>query len=656
MEWMQRIKRMFGGDGGSGELPEDYISRPLFFSYLDAQSTIVLFYSPARGWVGANAAFFKTFGFKDMEAFRRQHARIADFFGDPQYEIFAEDDEAWLRRLEMERANPPRVRVALPDGGRAVYALRSTVFKSGLNGLCFLEMTDVTEQERAKKEREEAENAKRQFLNNISHEFRTPMNGIMGFLEMLKASHPSATQRDYIEMIDRSAQYMMTNIESLLDLAQMQNGRLALDPGEFKPVPELEALFERFYREARQRGIRLGVFIDPRLPTYIEADQRKFRQVIALLVDNAVKFTETGGRVSVDIRVLDALGDDRYRLGVSIRDSGVGIAPERLATITEPFESGGRSDNRLGVGLTLTEGLLSMMGSRLEISSEVGHGSHFSFTLEVTGTTVASFEPVRTHVAKVVLFDDELGHEAHLLSRYLRAFGMAVTKTHGGDGIVCEDEDVLYIVAPRENSGWLMQLASYASHPCRFVVLADEDETLSERARQVVDYTLRQPLLPTRISKHLAQILRLPPKAAESLPGGEKKVSALVVEDNVINQRLTKLMLEECNLSVTTAGNGSEAVQLCQKYPFDIIFMDIDMPVKDGIEATREIRALPHFREHPVPIVALTALAMQGDRDRILSQGLDAYLAKPLGQEKLAAVLEKFLGAEPASPGERPAV
>ena len=644
MNWLHATFRR-GGRAltGSGELSEEFISKSLFFSYLDAQRAIIMFFNPVQGWVGANLAFYKTFGIQDMDEFRSRYGRITDFFHDESYEVFAENDEAWLKQLEFDGESARRVHMTLPDGKHVIFSLRSRVFKSGRNGLYFLEMTDITEQVGAKKEREEAEAAKRKFLSNISHEFRTPMNGILGFLELLKQSHPSATQRDYIGMIDRSAKHMMANIESLLDLAQMQSGKLKLDKCEFKPVPDLENLFDHFHYEARQRGIRFTVFIDPKLPTYIEADQRKFRQVISLLVDNAVKFTEEGGRVHVDVRVLKRLEDDRLTLGVSVRDTGVGIDRERLKTVTQPFESGEHPDFRLGVGLSLTEGLLEMMGSHLSIRSEKGRGSQFAFEVDVTGTTVASFDPVRERFAKVVLFDDALSHEANLLSRYLKAFGLMVTKVHHSEAFDCENTDVLYIVAPRDNSGWLMQLATLASQPFRIVMLVDENEVIPERVRQVVDYTLKTPLIPSRISKHLAQIFHLSPKPMKRPAVSEGKVKALIVEDNVINQRLIKLLLQEYNLSVTTADNGSEAVELCRKFPFDIIFMDIDMPVKDGISATHEIRRLSMFRGRPAPIIALTALAMQGDRERILAEGLDDYISKPLGREKLESILEKHL-------------
>ena len=638
---------MFKGDrdvSATGELDDDFISRTLFFNYLDAQSAIVMFFSPTKGWIGANLAFFKTFGLKNMQEFRERYARISDFFKDDSYVVFAEDDGAWLRQLEAERSKSSVVHLTLPNGNEAAFSLRAKVVKSGMNGLTFLEMTDITEQVEARKEREEADSAKRKFLGNISHEFRTPMNGILGFLDLLKASHPSTVQRDYIGMIDRSAKYMMTNIESLLDLAQMQSGKLKIDLSDFKPVNELEGLFEHYYYDAKQRGVELYFYIDPKLPTYIKADQRKFRQIVSQLLDNAVKFTEDGGKIQVEVRVLKSYANDHYSIGVSVKDSGIGIDPERLQTITKPFESGEHSDLRLGVGLSLAEGLLNMMGSTLAISSEIGRGSQFSFAIDVMGTTVSSFDALREHRAKVVLFDDALSVEANLLSRYLQAFGISVGKMHHSDDIACDGAEILYIIAPRDNSGWLMHLASVSSPSCRIVMLVEEDETIPDRVRHLVSYTLKKPLLPSRISKHLTQIFKLPPKEAALPVQDEGRNRALIVEDNIINQRLIKLLLQEYNLAVTTAGNGSEAVELCRKFQYDIIFMDIDMPVKDGIAATHEIRRLKLFNEKPAPIIALTALAMQGDRERILAEGLDDYISKPLGREKLESILEKHLG------------
>jgi CheY-like chemotaxis protein len=186
----------------------------------------------------------------------------------------------------------------------------------------------------------------------------------------------------------------------------------------------------------------------------------------------------------------------------------------------------------------------------------------------------------------------------------------------------------------------MLKLGSY-SKKCRVVMLLEYGEKLHSRTSSIVDYTIVKPILPSKVSIHLTQIFRLPLPAQKQKKYKKKVVSALVVEDNLINQRLIKILLQEYNLKVTTASDGEQAVRLCRNYRFDIVFMDIDMPVKDGIAATREIKQLGGSAE--MPIVALTAMAMQGDRERIMREGLDDYLSKPLTREKLEFVLEKYL-------------
>ncbi len=623
-------------------LEADLISKSLFFNYLDAQRAIILFFSPQKGWVGGNLAFYETFALENMEEFRSRYRNISEFFNDEHFVIFADDDETWLKQLSQDNTNSPRVKMVLPDGSTVVYELRSSAFKKGENGLFFLEMTDVSLDEKSMRELEQVEASKRKFLNNISHEFRTPMNGILGFIELLHQSHPSAKQREYLEMVDRSAKHMMSTIETLLDLAQMQSGKLKLAESEFCPIREFENLVEPFYYEAAQRGIRLNIFIDPKLPAYIFTDGKKLRQIISQLADNALKFTEPDGKITIEMRLLNVFEKNRFDIGFSVKDSGKGIDAVQLSKITRLFESGEHPDHRLGVGLSLTDGLLKMMGSELKIHSQKGIGSQFSFEMNVEGASEPSFAQVEKCSAKVVLFDDELANDANVLSRYLRSFGIAVTKVHHSQQISCTDTDLLYIVAPDDSLTWMMGLTS-VSNRCRVVKLMQHETPLPHRASHIVDYTLTKPLLPGNVSKHLDTLFNIleREKIVSRLP--KQNIKALIVEDNKINQRLIKLLLEQYNLSVSTADNGEAAIELCRRYPFDIIFMDIDMPIKDGIDATHEIKELSMFQSHPSPIIALTALAMQGDRERILAEGLDDYVSKPLGREKLEYILNKHL-------------
>lgn len=647
MNFFQKLFSMFSSDASRNVRTEAFesemISKKLFFDYLDAQRAVILFFSPQQGWVGGNLAFYDTFGFENMEVFRSRYQRITDFFVDENYVVFADDDEAWLKQL-VGSETYPRVRVTLPAGRPAVFELRSSAFKSGKNGLYFLEMSDVTLEERSKQEIEQVEASKRKFLNNISHEFRTPMNGILGFLDLLKQSHPNAKQNEYIEMVDRSATHMMSTIETLLDLAQMQSGKLRLAPSEFSPIREFERVLDPYFDEALQHGIALEFFLDPKLPAYITADFRKLWQVLSQLLDNALKFTEAGGKVHVEIRILKVDAHQRYTLGFMVKDTGIGIDGKLLKRITEPFESGEHPDQRLGIGLSLTEGLLQMMKAELRVASQKGEGSQFSFDIDVQGTAEPALTLFAGKRAKVVLFDDMLASDANLLSRYLQGFGLTVSKVHHSESVVCGETDAMYLVTTSENSGWMMQLGS-VTNGCAIVMLMQEQRPLPHGASHIVDYTLQKPMLPTATAKHLARIFKSAEQKTAPASVPNEKIKALIVEDNRINQRLIKLLLEQYNISVATADNGSEAVELCRKYPYDIIFMDIDMPVKDGISATHEIRGLSLFQTHACPIIALTALAMQGDRERILAEGLDDYVSKPLGREKLELILTRHLKA-----------
>jgi CheY-like chemotaxis protein len=211
------------------------------------------------------------------------------------------------------------------------------------------------------------------------------------------------------------------------------------------------------------------------------------------------------------------------------------------------------------------------------------------------------------------------------------------------DETLFNDVDVVYFIASQDKGDWILQLASL-KRPCKSVLLVEHNEKLLARALHVIDYTLHKPLLPTRLQIHLSEVLALS-KETKSVPVQlQQGTHALVVEDNLINQRLIKLLLKEYGLNVVTASNGDEAVEACRNQKFDIVFMDIDMPIKDGILATQEIKAQEGTaRQGRMPIIALTALAMEGDREYILGKGLDDYLSKPLTREKLETILHKYL-------------
>lgn len=283
------------------------------------------------------------------------------------------------------------------------------------------------------------------------------------------------------------------------------------------------------------------------------------------------------------------------------------------------------------------------MGGELKITSDEGRGSSFSFALTLDGSSDHAMQMINAHNVKVVLVDEKRLDDANHLTNYLRSFGVSVTKTQMVDESIFTDAEIVYIIASQEKSDWTMPL-SRIKRTCKTVLLLEEHERLQAKMLHLIDVSLTKPLLPTSLLEHLVEILSIPKETPVVVPQIQRGVNALVVEDNLINQRLIKLLLKEYGINVIAVSNGDEAVETCREHKFDIVFMDIDMPIKDGILATQEIKAEEGpARVGRMPIIALTALAMEGDREYILGRGLDDYLSKPLTREKLEYILHKYL-------------
>lgn len=624
---------------------DGYVTKELFYEILDLESNAILFFTKEDGWIGANKAFFNRFDFDNIEDFRHKHESIRELFIEESEEVFTEYDKSWLDYIRIH--NESGYRVVLKDKQKKDLPCRvkARKIRQGGKDLYVLELEDIAELEEARQKTQEVERLKSKFLSNIGHEFRTPMNGILGFIELMEKNNVNQQQSEYLQMVNISARNLMANIESLLDLAQMQGGRLKLTQSEFNPIAEMEELARLYAVEGKNKGIQTYFFIDPKLPQYMTGDLRKLKQILNNLINNALKFTKRGGKVTVEVKLVQRNNDGTCSIGFGVRDTGKGILKEHLALITQPFVAGDQADNRLGVGLSLSHGLIKMMGGDLRIQSELEKGSAFTFALNFACSEEQSFQVIQNRTAKVVLLDETRVEEANQLTMYLRSFSMNVIKINQIDEKIYEDTDLVYLVASQDKPAWTLKLSSLKKSGTT-VLLIGPAEQMQTKMTHFIDHTLAMPLLPSKIAKHLAKLFRLPKSAPVLQEPLTRKnaIKALVVEDNLINQRLIKILLQEYNLHVTTASDGEEAVELCRSNEYNIVFMDIDMPIKDGILATQEIKQ----RQTPaqisnMPIIALTALAMEGDREHILGEGLDDYLSKPLTREKLEYILQKHL-------------
>jgi len=615
----------------------------LFFKYIaDKNESMLLCFLEGKGWIWANKRFLNAMAYHDIKDFRREKESIREIFLNESEEIFTESDKSWLDYIKKYKSDGYRVSLTVQNTNDVlIMDVHSYNYPENKN-LYILELKDVTELHKAQLKTKEVEKLKTKFLANIGHEFRTPMNGILGFVDLLKETNLDAKQLEYINMISKSSRSLMTNIETLLDLSQLQGGRLELQKEPFNLLPEIEKLSYHFYKIGAEKGVKVLSFIDPKIPQKLTGDVDRILQIMNAITQNAVKFTPRGGKVVIEVKVLKRSQNGDCTIGFGVKDNGKGISEEQIAFMYEPFTAGNHADQRMGVGLSLSHGLAKLMGSELHINSEKESGTYVNFVLDFKRSEGQNYKMMPKRKVKVLLLDNSKVDEANFLTIYLRAFAVDVIKSNLLDDTLYDDIDGLYIVADQNDSSWMLELGTY-SKKVPIMLLLDENEKLQTKLTHIVDEVIRKPLLPSTMAKHLYRVHNFETKREEVGQINLKhRLKALVVEDNLINQRLIQILLQEYDIKVSTAANGLEALDLAKKNKFDIIFMDIDMPQMNGIVATKQIKEqLP--KNIKLPIVALTAMAMEGDREMLLREGLDDYLSKPLTKEKLEYILDKYL-------------
>jgi len=504
----------------------------------------------------------------------------------------------------------------------------------------------------------EANQAKDLFLANMSHEIRTPLNGIVGFTQLLKSTDTNEEQEEFITVIENSSDNLLTIVNDILDLSKIKADKIELEHIEFNPIEKFESAVESYAARAAEKDVEFNIFVDPELPATILGDPTKISQVIVNLISNAIKFTSEKGKV--DVQIAKIAESEKYTtIKFSVSDSGIGISAAQQEKIFEAFSQADVSTSRkfggTGLGLAISGKLVTFMGGKLKIESEEGEGATFFFTL--------SFEKITDEANRVIadMSDFTVGLIVPNVDNIMemnRNLGCYIAYTKAKYNIYTEEEilelkstelpDVIFIDQRyHQREG---ELEKYLQLDTKVVVMLTGDKKRSiEGLDDYIDRLLYKPVNLTKTLKAL-DVLYDADKSIETvkppLDNPDIKFSnlhVLVAEDNAINQKLIQHVLNDFGLTVTLVDNGMEALESRQREAYDMIFMDIQMPVMGGIDATKAILEYEEQqRKHHVPIIALTANALTGDREKYLDIGMDGYLSKPLELEKLNLLLKEY--------------
>jgi two-component system sensor histidine kinase/response regulator len=629
--------------------------------------------------------------FKDARShFIRINKALADYFGlsdaaealgKTDYDFFADEhaDQAKTDEELVMRTNQPLLdkeeKETWPDGHETwVTTTKLPLYNEygeivGTFGIS----RDITERKRAaealraaKEAAEVASRAKSDFLATMSHEIRTPMNGIIGMIDLLLSTNPTTQQRTYLELASQSAETLLRLINDILDFSKIEAGKFELESVGFKLRDTLGDTLQTLAGRAAEKGLELTCRIPSEIPDDLIGDPGRLCQVVVNLTGNAIKFTEEG-EIAVSVNLESLVEDDVY-LHFRVSDTGTGIPPDKQQIIFEAFRQADSSMSRrfggTGLGLTISSHLVEMMGGRMWLESEAEKGSTFHFSVVFSLQKDAPIEPepgpVTLHGLRVLVVDDNKTNRV-ILEEMLNNWRMKPKVADSGQSALVEMKKaakageafhlaLLDGIMPGMNGFELAeQIRLNPDLSQTTIIMLSSAGNLGDTARcheLGIDFSLMKPVKQSELLDSIIAALSIATAdeadaaIASSKPVGTKSLHVLLAEDGVVNQKVAVSLLEQRGHKVTVANNGRQAIAAFDSESFDVVLMDIQMPTMDGFEATAIIRKKEKAAGGHMPIIAMTAHAMKGDRERCFEAGMDGYIAKPIHAKELYETIE----------------
>ncbi|MEA1914617.1 MAG: ATP-binding protein [Campylobacterota bacterium] len=590
--------------------------------------------------VSANKAFYDYF--TDCMHFEGSNLNNYKIFIDKFIEeegyIYNFKDKAWIQFVQENKQKNHQAKLNVNN--------KEVIFQIDVMSIqddqFIVSLSDVTQYILARNKAQAAQAAKTTFLATMSHEIRTPLNGILGFSKLLETSQLPQKEKGYVDIVNNSAQSLLGIINDILDISKMESGKLDLETHQFDPFKEFEPTVELFVAKADEKNIDLLFFLDPRLPRYLLGDSLKLKQVISNLLSNAIKFTPNDGEILIRIELLEETQNEST-IKFSVKDSGVGIPVEQQANIFEPFSQADSSVTRkyggTGLGLTICSKIIEAMNSKITIESQVNEGSEFSFTLVLQSKVDRTNYYHIDDNLQVSLYCKKLECKSQLgiIKKYIEHYVNFKLVNH----INQVNKDDILIIEYKD----FINLNANEIDVSTLIIINNEYKDIDLKDNFKI---IKAPINPSKLYDAIVEISN--PYVQDQIVYDDVLASydsvVLVAEDNFVNQQLMIAMLKQRGIEAIIANDGQEALDMVvdARHKFEIIFMDINMPNMNGLESTDKI--IEHEKANNlshVPIVALTANAVAGDKERFLEHGMDEYIPKPFEEKMLDAVLMKYI-------------
>ena len=615
----------------------------LIKAIFDNQDSIVIYASKTKGMMSVNKKLFEYFDYKNLEDFKAKHACICDLFLEEDGYTYPSKHQNWLNDIAEGTASLQKAKMKTKDG--TIHTFNIVIKKLGDEYV--INLNDITSLEDAIKKAHLSEQAKSTFLANMSHEIRTPLNGILGFTDILTKKNIDKDAKRYIDIIHKSGETLLNVVNDILDFSKIESGELSLYEHEANLFEEMEASVSTFASTSKMKSIDYFVYIDTKIPKTLQCDIQRIKQVMNNLTSNAIKFTPEHGMVQVVIQ-LKKIQENKAYISFKVTDSGIGIAQEKQESIFNAFSQADNSISRefggTGLGLAISSQYIKMMGSTLQVQSIEGEGSEFFFELELpiidATESFAYHENLNKINVKLLNSQDKIICGINeIIASYLDAWQCPYEEIDNIN-MVDEETDILITCAKIFD---LEHCYETLEHYEKLQLIYVEGIEESFQCEHKKFHLLEQPMTGSSLFDKLMTLTNTQSQLASDTTTKTEivqfKGSVLVAEDNETNQMLISIILEEKGLDFTIVNNGQEAVDEALSKSYDIIFMDINMPILDGVSATKILRE----KNYTGAIISLSANVIESDIISFKEAGVNDTLNKPIIPQELDKILIEYL-------------